>query len=305
MNPSSMDWKNALVDTYTGLITQLVQLTPRLLGAIGLLLAGWLVATLARAATVRLLAGFDWLLALTTRWAGPGGEQVRRSYARMIGTLVWWAVLAFFAAAAVHTLGSPVFSGWMDRFAAYLPRLFAGLLILLAGALVARAVRPVTAAAAASAGLAGGEALARAAQAAILVAATIVGAEQIGIHVEFLTVVLPVVVGVLLMGGALAFGLGARDFVANVVGARDARRTLVPGAHLRIGDVRGEVLEITQTAVVLDTTEGRAVVPARRMQEEVTVFLPDPAVPGRTEGEGPDRAAPGTDRPAGGPDHGG
>lgn len=280
MNPSPMDWKTALADTYTGLMTQLVQLTPRLLGAIGLLLAGWLVATLARAATVRLIGGLDWLLALGTRWAGAGGEQVRRSYARVTGALVWWAVLAFFAAAAVNTLGSPVFSGWVERFGAYLPRLFAGLLILLAGVVVARAVRPVTAAAAASAGLAGSEALARAAQGAIVVAATIVGAEQIGIQVEFLTVVLPVVVGVLLLGGALAFSLGARDFVANVVGARHARRSVVPGTHLRVGEVRGEVLEVTQTAVVLETAEGRAVVPARRLQEEVTVHLPDPAVPG-------------------------
>jgi len=145
-------------------------------------------------------------------------------------------------------------------------------------------VRPVTAAAAASAGLAGSEALARAAQGAIVVAATIVGAEQIGIHVEFLTVVVPVVLGVLLLGAALAFSLGSRDFVANVVGARHARRSLVPGTHLRIGDVRGEVLEVTQTAVVLDTPEGRAVVPARRLQEEVTVHLPDPAVPGGAHG---------------------
>jgi hypothetical protein len=284
MNPSPMDWKTALSDTYTGLMTQLVQLTPRLLGAIGLVLAGWLVATLARAATVRLIGGLDWLLALGTRWAGAGGEQVRRSYARVTGALVWWAVMAFFAAAAVNTLGSPVFSVWMERFGAYLPRLFAGLLILLAGVVVARAVRPVTAAAAASAGLAGSEALARAAQGAIVVAATIVGAEQIGIQVEFLTVVLPVVVGVLLLGGALAFSLGARDFMANVVGARHARRSVVPGAHLRIGDVQGEVLEVT--AVVLETAEGRAVVPARRLQEEVTVHLPDPAVAGEPHPDG-------------------
>lgn len=280
MNPSPMDWKTALADTYAGLMDQLVHLTPRLLGAIGLVLAGWLIAVLARAATVRLVAGFDWLLALATRWAGAGGEQVRRSYARMTGTLVFWAVLAFFGAAAVHTLGSPVFSGWMERFAAYLPRLFAGLLIILAGALVARAVRPVAQAAAASTGVAGAEALGRLAQGAILVAATIVGVDQIGLHVEFLNIVLPVVVGVVLLGGAIAFSLGARDYVANVVGARNARGTLAPGAHLRVGDVQGELLEITQTALVLETAEGRALVPARRMQEEVSVVLAEPQARG-------------------------
>jgi RNase P/RNase MRP subunit p29 len=40
---------------------------------------------------------------------------------------------------------------------------------------------------------------------------------------------------------------------------------------LRIGEVEGRVIEITQLSIVLDTAEGRAVIPAKQFNELTTL----------------------------------
>ena len=43
--------------------------------------------------------------------------------------------------------------------------------------------------------------------------------------------------------------------------------------RVRVGDIEGEILEITPTNVVVETDEGRAHIPARRFAEDVAVLL--------------------------------
>jgi hypothetical protein len=77
----------------------------------------------------------------------------------------------------------------------------------------------------------------------------------------------------LLFGFTLAFGLGARTLVSNLIAAHHLREVLEPGQEIRIGDWEGTVLEVSATAVVLDTQEGRTSVPAKLYQEQAVVML--------------------------------
>ena len=77
----------------------------------------------------------------------------------------------------------------------------------------------------------------------------------------------------LLFGFALAFGLGARTLVSNLIAAHHLRDVLEPGQEIRIGDWEGTVLEVAATAVILDTESGRVSVPAKLYQEQAVVLL--------------------------------
>jgi small-conductance mechanosensitive channel len=77
------------------------------------------------------------------------------------------------------------------------------------------------------------------------------------------------VVAGLLGGAALAFGLGARSLVANVIGAQYTRRHCQVGDLIRLGATEGEVIEIAQAGIVIATAEGKAIIPARLFHEEV------------------------------------
>jgi small-conductance mechanosensitive channel len=84
---------------------------------------------------------------------------------------------------------------------------------------------------------------------------------------------LAVTVGSTLAAAALAFGLGARASVANIIAARYVAQFCRVGQAVRIDDVEGTVVQLTPTAVVVETPEGRAVVPAGRFHETSSVLL--------------------------------
>ena len=78
-------------------------------------------------------------------------------------------------------------------------------------------------------------------------------------------------VGSALAAVALAFGLGARASVANLIAAHYVARMVTVGQDLMIDDIRGTVIELTPTAVVLKTELGRVVVPAQRFHDTDSV----------------------------------
>ena len=260
----------AFADSFTALLAQAGAYLPRILAAVAVLVAGWLVAKALRALSVRLVHVLDRLWHRLVLRTGSDSLQGRHPPTHVVGELVFWLVLLFFLTGATQVLGLTVFTSWLARVAAYIPVLVAGLLILLAGFVIGSLARDVVAAAAASAGLTQGDLLGRLAQALILVAAGMVGADQAGIDVGFLTLLFGVALGALLGGLALAFGLGARDHVAHLLAARQARRLYRVGDRLRIGESEGRILELGPTMLVLETGRGRAVVPARLLAEQAS-----------------------------------
>jgi len=97
--------------------------------------------------------------------------------------------------------------------------------------------------------------------------------EQIGIDVTFVTTMIAIVLGVVLAGFSLAFGLGARQSVANLIAARSLRRHFALGQRARFGSIEGEIVEFTPTSVILSTLEGRVHVPASQFDEQASMLL--------------------------------
>lgn len=268
------DWQGALAETHQEFTRQMIDHIPQLLGALALLLAGWIIAWSLRLLARKLIRGFERLLLRNAQKHGSQPSPVR-SYARLGGDMVFWSVLLFFIAASANLLDWKVFSGVTSALLTYLPNVLTGLLIILAGFALSGVARSVVASTAESTGIAQAELLARIAQVTVVLTAMIIGVEQLGINVAFLTTTLIVVAGVLLGGAALAFALGARHFVANVIGVQTARKHYQLGQLIKLDDVEGYLLEITPTLMILDTKQGRAVVPAKLCHEQISEIISD------------------------------
>jgi small-conductance mechanosensitive channel len=127
--------------------------------------------------------------------------------------------------------------------------------------------------AATAAGVPQGPAIARAAQAVVLAATLIIALDQLGVNGRVLELTLVVCIGSALAAAALAFGLGARSPVANLISARYITGLCELGQRIRIEGTEGTVVGQTSTSVILETQEGRMVVPASRFQEAVTLLV--------------------------------
>jgi small-conductance mechanosensitive channel len=266
----------ALRATLTNLTDSARAFLPGLLGAAALVLAGSLLAMILRRLTVRLTQRFD---GLARRSNVDGALQrigVDRPLSEVFGAFVFWTVFLFFVAGATEAFGLPVLSTWLTGVAFFLPRIAAALLILFAGVLLANFARDAVRAASATANVAYGDALAQVVRSVLLSVAVLIAVNELGIDITILTVTLGVVLGATCGGVALAFGLGARTAVSNIIGSHYLRQIVRVGQTVRLGDVQGEVEAITPTAIVLKNGDGRVIVPAKEFNEAVSI-LPEGA----------------------------
>ncbi|MEP7206949.1 MAG: hypothetical protein ABI920_08420 [Casimicrobiaceae bacterium] len=249
-----------------------VEYLPSIVGAVLLLIVGWLAALLLRSAARRLLLLLDVVVA---RMLGRSlAERVRfaRS-ARVVGAIVFWVVLLVFITAATQVLGLQAFTQWLARVIDYLPELLAGLMIVVAGYIVSRIAADLILRTSGPLAPAQRLVAARAAQVTILAAAVLVGAEQIGIRVTLLAIFVGVAAVAIAGGVVVAISLGARVHVANLIGVQQTRQRYTLGQRIRVAGFDGRILEFAAHAVVLETEDGTVTLPGRVFNEQPVVLL--------------------------------
>jgi small-conductance mechanosensitive channel len=263
----------ALLAALSRIGERMMEYAPSVFGATLILLAGWLVARLLRGLSVRLMGVLELLLHRISRGRGASAPRIPSASVEIVGNILFWVVIVFFVAAATQVLGLDVFTAWLKDLVGYLPTLIAGALIILAGVLFSGLARDVTMAA--LPGLPDAQRLlvGRVVHVSILVTGIAVGADQIGIEITFLVVLAAVVMSAIVGGVALAVSLGARNYVANLIGAHYLRQAFGVGQRVRIGRVEGMILEMTAVSIVLESDEGRVTIPAKAFNEEAIVLL--------------------------------
>lgn len=266
---------STLSESFSRAVELLYAHLPNILAAIAIALIGWLTAILLRALTRFLVSRIqDYLDRI--RWLQTRTQQVKayRTAPAVIASVIFWIVLLFFLVAAVEAIGLPAVSDLLGRVTTYLPRVLAAVIILLAGLFAGDLLRNVVSRALSGTRASLNEIPARAAQVLAVVAAGIIAIEQLGFDGTVLVTVLAIGFGTALGAVALAFAIGSRDFVGNMLAVQQISKTYDIGDHVKIEDVEGRIAEITQTAFIIESESGRFMVPARQFVTNVSLRRP-------------------------------
>lgn len=188
---------------------------------------------------------------------------------RGIARTVYYLTLGFFILLAIRSLGVHLLGEWLDAVIVYIPRLLLGGAIIFGGYLLGAVVRSLVAN---ITDPASGQMLPKLAQYLVLIAAIITGLDQMAIDVSFLATLTVLVLGALLGGLSLAFALGSREVVANMLSRRELDRYQV-GDRVRIDNAEGRIVEVSRTGVLLEADEGLTFVPASRFASSIVVLV--------------------------------
>jgi len=270
------------------LVARLAQWVPvevaRLVIALAVVAVGYVLARVIKYVVVRLFRRASAQLSSMSRRASrraglpetpEARERAEVAAIEISGRVAFWLVFALFLGVATTVLGFPALSAWLESLAGYLPRVMASAAIVLLGILSGVFARVVVTAAAGSSGFAVASSLGRAAQVAVVGLAAAVAIEELGIEITFLVVVAAVVLGATLGAAALAFGLGARTSVSNLLASHYLAKWYRVGQMVRVGEHEGRIVEILPGAVVLHTKSGRLYVPAQRFAEQPSLRVAD------------------------------
>jgi small-conductance mechanosensitive channel len=267
-------WTTTIMDSVTRVAAALYDYLPTIFGSLALLVIGWIVATVLRWLTFHISSrALERLGRTRTIQIRLQQSRIYRSIPTVTSRIVFWATLLFFIAAAIEALRLQAVSSVVSVFSAYLPRVLLGVVIVFAGLWMGEFARTSLARTAAHVGIAQGDAIGRVAQALVAFVAVIIAVEQVGIDSTVLVTSLVTLFAATLGAAALAFGLGARGTVSNIIAAHYVRKVYRVGDSVRISDQQGRITEITHTAVLLETEEGRVMVPTRQFSEHVSILL--------------------------------
>ncbi|WP_455376071.1 mechanosensitive ion channel family protein [Kaarinaea lacus] len=249
---------------------QVLQYLPRVGAAILALVIGWFISRLIRSLIVNAISHLDLLWQRFIAKRGLEQMQPRHPPARIVGELVFWLLILIFITLATEILGLDIVGAWLSELVTFLPVAVAGVLIVLVGYVLSSLARDLVGSTASSVGLARGDLLGRAVQIIILFTAVVIGVGQIGIDVAFLIMIAGIILAAMLGGLALAFGLGARTHVSNVIAANQLRGIYQVGDKIRVGESEGRIIDITVSRLLIETETGTVDIPAKLIDEQVT-----------------------------------
>ena len=202
-----------------------VSLLPDLGLALLLLVAGWLFAKLTRRLAVRALraARVDEL----AERSGVDDFLVQGGVPFTLVTLVagtlYWLILAGVFVALLDALGVRTAGVLVQRVAQFVPNLVLAVGVLVFGSLLARVIGGLVYSYLSNIGSSAAEPIGALARWALLVFVLFMAAEQLAIRTEVLVSAFQIAFAAVCLAAALAFGLGGRDWAAQVI-ARYTRR---------------------------------------------------------------------------------
>jgi len=215
-------WGRSVWSTLVDVGDRLGAVLPGVLAMIILVVLGLVLGWLARVVVTRIarVVGFDRHaerlgLAASMRRAG-----MLRTPAETVGVLASWVIFVIFASLGSAALASPGSRTGTAFLIGFLPPLFAALLIVIVGWLIANFVGQGILIAAVNAGLPEARLLARAAHWGVLLFAVATALTHLGIGKEMVLVAFGVTFGGLVLALALAFGLGGRTIAAELLSRR-------------------------------------------------------------------------------------
>jgi len=242
-----------------------------LLGVL-VLVVGWYLARQLRKYVRRIANSANRVVSQLVPGAEPAESGLASSAAALLGEFAFWLMVLLAIAVAARVAGVSMNADWLSDLVVHIPNLLVGAVLIFVGFIISRFVGQQVAASARAGKLGQHVLIGRLVQGAVFGTAVILGLDQMGMDVTFLVALLAVATGTSFAGLSIAFGLGAQDFVRNMIGARTARRAIAVGQTARIGSFEGEVLEITPTHIVLDCGDGRTLVPARMLDREAVTI---------------------------------
>jgi hypothetical protein len=266
--------RNALVNSFTQAYEEIVQLAPKVLIMLAVLVVGYILARL----VARVITTLCEKVGLQTAAQRSGLAEsmqhmgIRRTVPAIVGTIVFWLLMCVFIMTAFNILGLEKLSVAMGTLVDYIPKLLVATVVVVVGLLIAAFLRGVVATSADRVGLSYAEHLANGCYYVLALLTFLAAFNQLGIQFALLNNLILIAFGGLAVGFGLSFGLGGRDVMAGILAGYYIRQRLHAGDEVTVAGFEGTVREVGPVATIIETHEAGLVnrhsIPNTRMLNE-------------------------------------
>ena len=212
------DWTAGLITGLTAGMARFFGAIPNILGAIVLLIIGWLIAGIVGGLVTR-VARIVKVDAVSDRigvnsFLRQAGTKFSAS--DIIGEIVKWVIRLVFVEMAAEQLGMPQVSQIINQILGFVPNIIVAIVILGVGAFLGQLLSGVVRGAASEARLGNANLLARLTSGAVMTFAIIAALNELNVAPVVVNTLYIGLVAAVALALGLAFGLGGRDTAAKL-----------------------------------------------------------------------------------------
>ena len=222
----------------------------------GSLLGGYALRTLIRAAG--------------RRWLNLGADTVA-----VMGGIAFWGMLIGGLVMTVRMLAAPAVGDALAMLALHGPAFLAAVAVVVLGHLLGVAGQDLIGRSSRVVSTGSEQLVRRSTYAVILFLAIVMALDLVGVHVGWILNALVGVVIALVASVGIALSIGSVGFVSDLMTMRRFPELIRPGTRVRVGNIRGRVIEVTETGIIVEGTEGIIHVPGRYLATRPLLIEPD------------------------------
>lgn len=206
------------------IIRSIAQFLPRLMVMLFIVIIGWMVAYVIKSIlrSILKLARFDRLSEDTGASAFLRKAELPSS-TEILGRVIFWVAWIGFILVGISVLGIVGLQEHISRFFGFLPRFFAAMFVLFFGMLASSFFSRAALLAAVNADLPSPRLISSTIRTLLVVLTISMTFEELGLAERTILIAFAILFGSLMLGLALAFGLGGRDLARQFLERRFAR----------------------------------------------------------------------------------
>lgn len=213
-------WSDVFNSSLQDLWWSFIQFAPKLIIAIVLFIIGWVLGSLIAKAFEQVFGA----LKIDKLFQSVGADDLLRkagvtlNSGYFIGQVMKWFVLIIFLLPSLALVGLDSIGMFLkEDVLGYLPRVIVAAFILIIATVVADALARAISAGAKSMNLRSANMLGTVAKYSVWVFAFIIALGQLGVAPAYMQILFSGIIAMIALGGALAFGLGAKDHAGHLI----------------------------------------------------------------------------------------
>ncbi|WP_228238787.1 mechanosensitive ion channel family protein [Allomuricauda sp. M10] len=259
------NWKVITMDSLSGMGKEIAQVIPKIIGAILVLVVGWLVIKiiLFLLGKILKLAKIDILNDKINGMVVTGKGGFTIDVVKIILGFVKWLLILAFLIVAADILNWQIISVEIGNLLHYLPRFFSALALLMLGFYIGNFVKNTVKRLFNSFEFGGSNLVSNLLFYVIVVFMSITALNQAGVDTTIITNNITMILGSFLLAFSLGIGLGSREMVADLLRSFNTRKNYAIGDKIVMGEDVGVVEAIENNSLTLATKTGKFIIPIK------------------------------------------
>lgn len=260
-----------ILDLLKQLLAQLVAFIPNLMGALTIIIIGWILARAISKFIKKILKtiGADKLAEKLNEIDIFYKSKIKLVPSTLLSKVMYYLLMFLFFIAATDVLGMQAISDLMGKILNYIPQLVSAGLVFVIGVLAADFLKNIVKTTCDSLGIPAAGVIANVVFYFVFLNISMITLAQAGIDTEFIESNLSIILGGIVLAFAIGYGLASRNIVANFLASFYNRDKIHLGDVISVGGLKGEVIEIDNTSLVLLNADGsRVIIPLNKLASE-------------------------------------